>query len=200
MNKQEFLNCLQKGLSGLPKDDVEAHLTFYAEMIDDRIEEGFSESQAVADIGAVDKIVSQIAAEIPLTRIVKEKCKTNRRPSAFEITLLALGSPLWLSLLIAVFAVALSLFAVLWSLVIALWAIEAALFACVPASLAAAVLFGCQGYPIAGTMMLATALICAGLAIFLFFGCRAATKGSVLLMLSVTRAIKKLFIRKEKRK
>ena len=38
MNKSEFLEELRKGLAGLPKDDVEERLTFYGEMIDDRIE------------------------------------------------------------------------------------------------------------------------------------------------------------------
>ena len=37
MNKQEFLTQLRQGLSGLPQDDIEKRLTFYSEMIDDRI-------------------------------------------------------------------------------------------------------------------------------------------------------------------
>lgn len=47
MNKQEFLVKLRKGLSGLPKEDIEERLTFYSEMIDDRMEEGLSEEEAV---------------------------------------------------------------------------------------------------------------------------------------------------------
>ena len=43
MNKQEFFEQLRKGLSGLPKDDIEERLTFYKEMIEDRIEDGLSE-------------------------------------------------------------------------------------------------------------------------------------------------------------
>lgn len=43
MNKQEFLAELRKGLSGLTQDDIEERLTFYNEMLEDRIEEGFSE-------------------------------------------------------------------------------------------------------------------------------------------------------------
>ena len=33
MNKQEFLAQLGKGLSGLPKDDIDERLTFYREQI-----------------------------------------------------------------------------------------------------------------------------------------------------------------------
>ena len=34
MNKQEFLAQLRKGLTGLPKDDIDERLTFYSEMIE----------------------------------------------------------------------------------------------------------------------------------------------------------------------
>ena len=38
MNKQEFIDALRAALSGLPADDVEDRLSYYGEMIDDRIE------------------------------------------------------------------------------------------------------------------------------------------------------------------
>ena len=50
MNKTEFLNELKDGLSGLPREDVEERLSFYGEMIDDRVEEGMTEEEAVAGI------------------------------------------------------------------------------------------------------------------------------------------------------
>ena len=34
MNKQEFLAQLRKGLSGLPKEDIDERLTFYSEMME----------------------------------------------------------------------------------------------------------------------------------------------------------------------
>ena len=34
MNKHEFLAELRKGLSGLPKEDIEKSVAFYGEMID----------------------------------------------------------------------------------------------------------------------------------------------------------------------
>ena len=73
MSKQEFLVQLRKGLSGLPQDDIEERLTFYSEMIDDRMEEGLSEEDAVYEIGDIDELISQIVADIPLTKLVKEK-------------------------------------------------------------------------------------------------------------------------------
>lgn len=64
MTKQEFLAELRRGLSGLPQNDIEERLNFYSEMIDDRMEEGLSEQEAVDGIGSVDSVVSQILSGI----------------------------------------------------------------------------------------------------------------------------------------
>ena len=65
MNKREFLQKLENGLSGLPREDIEQRLSFYAEMIDDRIEDGFSEEEAVAGIGTPEEIAAQVIEETP---------------------------------------------------------------------------------------------------------------------------------------
>ena len=64
MNKQEFLSRLKNGLSALSEKELEERLTFYGEMIDDRIEEGLTEEDAVAAVGSVDEIIAQILSEI----------------------------------------------------------------------------------------------------------------------------------------
>ena len=130
MGEQEFLVQLRKGLSGLPQEDIEERLMFYSEMIDDRMEEGITEEDAVAAVGTVDEIVKQVVAETPLAKITKERIKPKRRLRAGEIVLLILGSPIWLSLLIAALAVILSLYASLWSVVISLWAVFVSLIGC----------------------------------------------------------------------
>ena len=122
MTKAEFLSELRKALCGLPRDDIEERLSFYSEMIDDRIEVGLSEDEAVADIGNVEDITQQIIAETPIIKIAKDKIK-KRRFATWEIVLLAVGSPIWLALLLSAFAVLISLYAVLWSVLISLWAV-----------------------------------------------------------------------------
>ena len=83
MNKQAFLAQLRKGLSGLPREDIEERLTFYSEMIDDRTEEGLSEEEAVSGIGPVDTIISQSIADTPLAKIAKERISPKRRLKTF---------------------------------------------------------------------------------------------------------------------
>ena len=54
MNKQQFLDELRKRLCGLSQDDIEEKLLFFEEMIDDRMEEGESEVEAVSAVGELD--------------------------------------------------------------------------------------------------------------------------------------------------
>lgn len=197
MNKQEFLEQLRKGLSGLPKDDISERLTFYGEMIDDRMEEGVPEETAVREIGTVDELVSQSIADIPLGKLVKETITPKKKLKAWEIVLLALGSPIWLSLLIAVLAVILSVYVVLWSAIVALWAVFTAVAACGLAGIAAGVYFAVGGNVLTGIAVIGAGIACAGLSVFLFFGCMAATKGILKLTKKLSVFIKNGFVKKE---
>lgn len=197
MTKIQFLMSLHDKLSGLPRDEVEERLAFYSEMIEDRMEEGLAEEEAVAAVGSVEEIAGQIAAEIPMSKIAKDKIKPKRKLKAWEIVLLAVGSPLWLSLLIAVFAVAISGYAVIWSLVASLWAVFAALSACGLYGIIAGITIAITGEVLIGISLFAACLVCFGLAIFLFFGCKAATEGTAKLTKLVAIKIKKGFVPKE---
>ncbi len=197
MNKQEFLAQLRKGLYGLPQDDIEERLTFYAEMIDDRIEEGLSEEEAVSAVGTVDEIVEQVVADTPLTKLVKEKVKPNRVLKAWEIILLILGSPIWLSLLLAAVAVVLSVYIVIWSVIVSLWSIAASFAACALGGIVSAVIFALHGSKLTGLAMFGAGIVCAGLLILVSYGCKAATKGIIILTKKIALWIKNCFIKKE---
>ena len=197
MRKQEFLAQLRKGLSGLPQDDIEERLAFYSEMIDDRIEEGLTEEEAVSAVGSVEQIVAQVVADTPFAKIAKERIKAKRQLGVWEILLLVLGSPIWLSLGIAAFAVGISVYAVLWSLIISLWAVLASFEACAVGGILACVALIMGGNGASGVAMLALGIVCAGLSIFMFYGCKAATNGTVMLTKKIAIGIKNCFIRKE---
>ena len=197
MTKQELLAALRARLSGLPTGELEERLAFYSESIDDRIEDGLSEEEAVAALGTVEEIAAQILAEIPLARIVKEKARPKKRLSAWEITLLAVGSPIWLSLLIAAFAVILSVYLSLWSAVISLWGIFASL-AGSALGLIAVGIFAFDSPAI--LLVIGVGLICVGLSIFMFFGSKAATKDMAILTKKMVLGLKFAFLGKEKKK
>ena len=197
MNKTKFVLALSERLSFLPWEEVEERVSFYLEMIDDRMEEGLSEEESVAAVGSVSEITEQILADIPLSRLVKEKIKPKNRMKAWEIVLLALGSPLWLSLGISVFAVILSLYISLWAVVISLWAVCVSLAVCALGGALGCILVALDGHILSGLFLLAAGFVCGGMAIFVCFGCKAATKGAVLLAGKIVMWIKNCFVRKE---
>ena len=200
MNKQEFLLQLQKGLHGFPQDVIEEYVGFYGEIIDDRTEEGIAEEQAVAEVGSVDKVVEQILAETPFVKIVKEKVRPKRRLQAWEIVLLTVGSPIWLSLLVAAFAVVLSLYVSLWAVVISLWAAWFAMAASAVGGVVGGCVLAYTGTVWSGAALFGAAVVCGGMAIFLFLGCEMATKGVLLLTSKMTLGIKSCFIKKEEKR
>lgn len=60
MNKKEFLSRLKNALIGLSDSERIKSVHFYSECIDDRIEEGMSEYQAVSELGDFNDIVDNI--------------------------------------------------------------------------------------------------------------------------------------------
>lgn len=158
MNKSEFLNALEARLGALPREDAERWLAYYAEMIDDRIEDGMSEYEAVRDLGSMDGIVSSIIAETPMTKLVGAKLKKQSALKGWHIALLALGAPLWFSLLIALLSVVFAVFVTLFSLIIAAFAIVVSF-----AATAAGCFFGGAAALVSGGLARAAALIGAAL-------------------------------------
>ena len=197
MNKQAFLDALGAALSGLPPTDIEDRLAFYGEMLDDKMEAGLSEEEAVSSLGKIDEIVSEILSETPLLKIAKERMKPRRRPSPLTSVLLILGSPIWLSLLIAAFSVVVSVYLSVWSVIVSFWAVFVCLVACVPAAIVAGIIFIKTAGVFSGLFTFSAALVSAGLAIFCFFGCVGATKYTAVLTKRIVLAIKKRLIKKE---
>ena len=131
-----------------------------------------------------------------MTKLTKEKTP-KRRLGVWEIVLLALGSPIWLSLLIAAFAVILSIYIAWWSVIISLWTVFGSLISCAFGSMIAAIVFAIGGKGITGLFMASAGLVCAGLSIFLFYGCKGVTNGTVLLTKKIFLGIKRSFLKKE---
>jgi uncharacterized membrane protein len=159
------------------------------------MEEGLSEAEAVAGVGSVEEIVPQIIAEIPLQKLVREKVKPKRSLRVWEIVLLVLGSPIWLSLLIAAAAVLFSIYVVLWSLILALFAVELSFIAGALGGAAVGIVYLAQGKTAQGFALLGAGLGLAGLSVFLFFGCIAAVRSTARLSKKIALWIKSLFIK-----
>lgn len=196
MNRAEFLYALREKLVGLPSEELEERLSFYAEAIADRMEDGFTEEAAVAEIGTPEEIAEQIISEIPLSRLVREKVGAKKQRRTWQTVLLAVGAVVWVPLLIAFLAVIFSLYIALWAVVISLYAVCLALAAAGVCALPGAVLLAVRGNLPAAAAFLGAGIFCAGLAILMFFLCRAVTKGVIKLTGNMMRKIKALLFRK----
>ncbi|MDE7260822.1 MAG: DUF4097 family beta strand repeat-containing protein [Oscillospiraceae bacterium] len=65
MTRAQFLNDMYRRLcgNGMDRDQAEQHLTYYAEMLADRMEEGMTEDEAVASMEDLDTIARRILEE-----------------------------------------------------------------------------------------------------------------------------------------
>lgn len=199
MTKQEFLASLREGLRGLPPADIEERIAFYDEMIDDRMEEGLTEEEALAEMGSVESVIAQITAETPLVKLVKEKVRSERKRSGKGLTtvLLVLGAPIWVSLLIAAFAVALSLAAAAWSVVISLYAAALSLAVCGVAFVAFSVVYILRGNIPGAAFAVGAGLAAVGLGLLLFPACNTLAKGLVKGMKKLVLGFKSLLMGKK---
>ena len=194
MNKEEFLSELENRLSGMSPEESAGRVSFYREVIDDRIEDGVSEEEVIAQIGPVDMVVEQIMSEIPLSRLVKDKVTPKKGLSTWQIVLLAVTFPVWLPLAIACAAVILALYITAWVVVIALYVVNVALVLGAVASLIAGVALFIAGEPAKGGLAFGAALVCAGISVLWFLGCVWISKGLVRLTGSAVMKCKQKLI------
>ena len=197
MTKEMFLEELRMKLYGLPQADIEERLAFYSEMIDDRLEDGLSEEEAVAAVGSVDDVFSQIMSEIPLTRLVKERVKEKKESSTLKTVLLVVLFPIWFPLLIAAAVVIFALFVTLWAIAFSLYVTDFAIGISGLALLPVSAVYFIQGNPAGGIFIIGSGLVSIGLALLLFLACKAIAVGVGKLVKNIMLGIKSLFIGKE---
>ena len=198
MNKNEFIEGLRRSLSGIPEDELDGRLEFYGEMIDDRIEDGLSEAEAVAAVGTVDEVASRILEDVPLRKIAKERIRRRRRMKAWEIVLLSVGSPIWVPLTITAFCLVAVFYAVLWVLDVTLWSVFASFAASAVGGTAAGVVLAATGSAPQGLLLVGAGFVLAGLAILLFFASVWGTKGCAYLSSRIVLFVKRCIAGKEK--
>lgn len=193
MTKQEFLSELERALGKLPHAEVEQALAFYDEAISDRMEDGLSEAEALAGLGPVDEIAAQIAAETP--PIPRAIARANTGSRTLNIVLLAVFSPIWIPVVLALAAAALAVYVAIWAVIAALWAVDAVLALMPFAGLAvlASTLGG--GMPLPGVFAFGLSLVSSGFGLVASFAVFWASKLLFRATRSFARWIASLFVR-----
>ena len=195
MNKQQFLAAVRLNAVSVPPEELTALLDYYTEMIDEAMDEGCSEEEAVARLGSWDEIREQIhtfrAEPNPVPIIQPQPSFHNAQPETntaapasepakvkrwknislptWAVVLLILTSPVWgtvvLTLLIVLFAVIFSLVVIGGALVISLFAIVVALAVVGVVGIPAAFVLLVTSSIAPFLLTLGGGLVCAGLAI-----------------------------------
>ena len=196
MKKDEFLSALSGKLSGLPRADIDKTLSYYGEMIDDRMEDGVPEEEAVAALGSVDAIAEQTVKETPISKLVKERVKPKRKMRAIEIVLLILGAPLWIPLLITALVLIFVFFLILWLGTVILASLCLSFGAACIGLIISSVAYFFSGSPAAGVCCIGGSLICLGLMLLMVPATFYTAKGTAKLCRNIVLGIKSMLIGK----
>ena len=196
MNKQDFIKKLNDKLSDLPKKEVEDQINFYIEMIDDRIEDGMDEKEAIKDIGGVDEVYRQIVDAIPLRTIAKAKLRKKRRKArkTWATILLIIGFPIWGSILISLLAVWAAVYVCLWVLAICVWLIFVSLIIGSQIGFIASLVSLIAGNTTNAAYIFGASLVAAGLTIIFFYLGKLSFKGMGKLTKLTIKGLKNMLI------
>ena len=197
MNKQEYLESIRSRISAMPADDVNRFMDYYSEMIDDRVEDGLSEEEAVADMGSPDAAVEQILEDMPLTKLVKEKIKPKHELKAWEVVLIVLGSPVWIPLLITAAVLLLTLWIVAFALLISFYAVVLSFVVAGIGGLICTIPLFVAHSPYTAVLMLGAALIGVGIAILFVVSVKPVTAGIFKVCKASVNGIKRMFVKEK---
>ncbi|MBE6148485.1 MAG: helix-turn-helix domain-containing protein [Firmicutes bacterium] len=125
------------------------------------------------------------------------KEKTPKKLNILEILFLVLGSPIWLSLLIVIIAIFLTTYIVLWAAIVCLWAVFFSLICCALLITLSGGVYTFALKELIGLAMIGAGIVGAGMAIYMFYGCKVATKGIGLLTKKSVIWIKNYLTKKE---
>lgn len=170
MKKKDFLERLQAAIHDLAPAEQKVSLDYYNEMIDERIEAGMPEEAAVAEMGSPE----QIAAEIRQNTLPVEMVPQKQKPGVWTIILLILGSPIWLSLLIALCAVVLSVYIALWSVMLSLWSVVLAML-CTSLGCFWVTATDLSSSPMNALLYFGTGAVAIGIGLLMMLGCKSLT-------------------------
>ncbi len=201
MNKAAFFAQLERELASLSPADRERSLGYFEEMIDDRIEEGLSEEEAVADLGDPKTIAAEILSESAEDNISTQATSAEKSfhgcPLWLAILLAVLALPVWLPVICTLAVTVVCLYMIPWIVLIAIFCTAVG---CVLGGIASSVVaFLC--IPVSGIfngmMLLGISLFCCGFGLLLLFP---AVYGSIWFAKGTALCFKKLSsLRKEKK-
>lgn len=120
MNRKEYMECLQKKLKKLPREDYDRAISYFTEYFEEAGPE--KESEAIEDLGSPDLAADQIIRDLALENASEPAKNVKRSFSALWIGILAIfTAPVALPLALALGTVLLAMILVVIALIFSLF-------------------------------------------------------------------------------
>jgi uncharacterized membrane protein len=198
MSKHDFLVILRDRLGGLPEKDIRDSLDYYSSTIDDLVESGKSEDEAVRALGTIDEVVRAIKSDRPLKEVVKASVASSHWSTGnttLNIVLLVLGFPLWFPLLLTALILVFVAYLLVWLAPLITWIVAVScafggFWSLIEAAIGVVVYGPLQGFAAAGAGLMAI-----GLGLFAGIGAYYLTRYFVGVSAKLGRGLKGLFVR-----
>lgn len=103
---------------------------FYEESIDDRVEDGMSEEEAVDSLGNINSIINEILIDTPLPTLIHEKIKKSRKESSHKTLwriVVICSLPVTIMLLLSFLLIIFSVYITIWGVIVSILASELAM-------------------------------------------------------------------------
>lgn len=192
-SRQAFLEALRRELASLPATEVEKSVAFIEEMIDDRMEDGATEVEAVAALGDPVEAARAIVAELPPIPKAIVKSKTSSQTINWVLAIVL--SPIWVSLALVAASVALAIYLVIWGLALTVWVLAIGLLCTGPMGVAVATYCLFIGLPEAALWQLGAGVFCFGLGVYCLFGAKKASVWFIEVSRRYAAKVKSLFVK-----
>lgn len=192
-SRQAFLEALRRELASLPAAEVEKSVAFIEEMIDDRMEDGASEAEAVAALGDPVEAARAIVAELPPIPKAIAKSKTNSSTANWILAVVL--SPVWIPLALLAASTVLAIYLVIWGLALAVWILAIGFLCTGPMGIAVAAYCLFVGLPETALWQLGAGVFCFGLGVYCLFGAKKASVWFIEVSRRYAAKVKSLFVK-----
>ena len=168
MNKKEFLNDLDIKLNFLTEEERNKTLNYYSEIIEDRIESGASEEEAVLQMESTEVIAKKLIAENSTQKTTSEKVLDfidklfEKHGYLFVLAIVIFSIPLWTPIVGVILGLVCTMFLILFAM-IAFGAIGSV------AALGIGISFITQSL-LSAISALGVSMVCAGFAVLVTIG------------------------------
>lgn len=127
MTKTDFINSLKEKLYKIEAKDVDVTISYYSEMIDDYVDSGYSEEEAINKMGSIEQIISEYETSNQDVDKASNETKLYRNILLTNKVLIVLILLLLSPIIIAAFGVFISLVACFFAVLLSTWVVDVSL-------------------------------------------------------------------------